>query len=74
MSLAKEFELPRRLCSTCAHWSARATVADKGYLERICIEPPDDRDHKLKRGSDCCSRWKKDTWKPLTIHIDPYGY
>jgi hypothetical protein len=50
-------ERPRN-CSGCKHWESTTTwVQPHGYLEAQCRQPKDDRDHKLKRASDYCSKW-----------------
>jgi hypothetical protein len=71
--LAKEFELPKRRCSSCNHWRKGTDLKDKGYLERVCVEPSDDRDRKYKRGSDSCSRWMK-IFELAPLNIPDYGY
>lgn len=50
---------PRRTCASCSHWSSYNRKSDAGYIESICEQPDDDRDRKLKRASDYCSKWVK---------------
>jgi hypothetical protein len=51
-------QMPLRICSSCKYWDVATSVGTKGYIERVCVQPPDNRDRHLKRGSDKCSHWE----------------
>jgi hypothetical protein len=53
------FDQPRKTCFGCEHWNLYYKTCPDGYYIAPCQVDEDNRDHKLKRASDYCSRWKR---------------
>jgi len=53
------FDQRPRSCSGCMHWDSARPTCPNDYVEAQCKQPKDDRDYKLKRASDYCSKWNQ---------------
>jgi hypothetical protein len=47
-----------RTCGGCRHWQSQLQKSPNGYIESVCTQPPDERDHRLMRGGETCSHWE----------------